>query len=146
MNVTATTAVETPVATAPVKVKRAPAKTKPAAKKKAPAKAAPKASANGKAKAKASRGMADVPAAQRRVALVKLLRKVGATGAGSAKPVSELAAKLGYTKYDVYCLAYHKYHLATAGILKTTTEEGVRGLVVYLTAKGVKATDEQVAG
>ncbi len=145
MNETATTTETAPAAPTP---KAAP-RSKPAAKpaKKAPTKATPakKAAANGTAR-KADRGMADVPAADRRLALVKLLRKVGATSSAAARPVGVLAEKLGYTAYDVYCLAYHKYHLAAEGIVKTTTVEGQRGLSVYLTAKGAKATDEQVKG
>ncbi len=136
---------EAPTTAAPApKVPKAPAKpkAKPAAKKASTGPAKKTAASP----VKQDRSAADVPVAQRRLALVKLLRKLGATKATTARQVSELAGKLGYTNYDVYCLAYHTYFLAEAGIVKTCVQEGERGLGVYLTAKGVKATDEQVAG
>lgn len=84
-----------------------------------------------------------VSAHDRRVALMTLLRKLGATGAGSARSIPELASKLGYTDYDVYCLVYHKYPLAGGGFVKTVEVEGERSLHVHLTAKGkgAKADD-----
>lgn len=151
----APTAAQTAPAPKPAAKPKVEAKAKTSAKKPAKVTPAKKAVANGVHKttgtkvakaARAGRGMADVPAAERRLALVRALRKAGAVSPGSARAIPDLAAKLGYTNYDVYCLAYHKYHLATAGIVKVCEVEGRRGLSVYLTAKGQKATDEQVAG
>lgn len=88
------------------------------------------------------RGMADVPAATRRVEFIKALRKMGATSATSAKPVSAIAAKLGYGNYDVYCLGYHKYPLAVEGYVKQCKLEDSRELHFYLTAKGQKNLPE----
>ena len=133
MSENAITTVETPAGKLVAKATNGRAKAKkpvkPAAKKSAAAK---------------DRSAADVPARDRRVALVKLLRKMQATSATAAKPVKALAERLGYNDYDVYCLAYHKYPLAAAGLVKTVQVEGVRGLSVHLTAKGAKAGDDQI--
>ncbi len=111
-------------------------------KTKAPKKPVAKPATKAKAKVVRDRSSADVPAAARRLALVKLLRKCQATKATTAKPISFLAEKLGYNPYDVYCLVYHKYQLAVEGFVKTAKIEDVKGLCVYLTAKGVKTDPE----
>lgn len=115
------------------------AKLKPAAPKKvmAPKKAAPK-----KEPAERDRSMSDVPASERRLALVKLLRKHKATSGATAIPLSVIAGKLGYTTYDVYCLSYHKFPLARDGFVKTANREDSKETLVYLTAKGVKNDPE----
>lgn len=118
----------------------------PAAKAKAPAKpkTAPKPKPAAKPKAEKSpankrdRGMSEVPAETRRRELVKLLRKQGATSSARAVTTGDLAKKLGYTPYDVYCLAYHSYPLAKNGFVQTAVVEGSRDRGVYLTAKGAK--------
>lgn len=94
--------------------------------------------------ARADRSMADVPAETRRRELVKLLKKLGATSPTTARPVQYLAEKIGYTRYDVYCLVYHKYQLGVTGIVKTVQLEGVRGLSAYLTAKGAKIDLDEI--
>lgn len=83
-----------------------------------------------------------VPAKDRRLALVTLLRTLKATSHQSARTVNELAEKLKYNPYDVYCMVYHKYHLATDGFVKTFKEDGGREVKVFLTAKGVKNDPE----
>lgn len=95
---------------------------------------------------KTSRNMADVPASDRRLALVKLLRKMGATSASVSRPIDVLADKLGYNQYDVYCLGYHKFHLAKQGMIKTVKMEDQKVVSYYLTAEGAKASDEDVRG
>lgn len=158
----------TPVVAAP-KAKTPPTpKAKPAPKAKATAKPAPKAKvekADPKAKGgkkaaapkakvkkasgeapKADRSMADVPVATRRAALLAWLKKVGAKTVASAKPVSEIADALGYNRYDVYCLVYHKYFLFTEGYVKTEKVENANGrqeLGAYLTAKGLKGLEAE---
>lgn len=92
-------------------------------------------------KPKADRGMASIPAAERRVAFLKMLKKLGATSAAAARSKTEIAAKLGYGEYDVYCLGYHKYPLAVNGLVKSAThEEG--GLAFYITVKGLASLDK----
>lgn len=125
-----TAPVETPIT--------APARTK--LKIKTKVKKTVVASSNGKAVR--DRSMADAPASARRLALVKVLRKYQATKTMSAKPISFLADKLGYSVYDVYCLAYSKYPLAVNGFVKTVKLEGSKELSIYLTAKGVKTDPE----
>lgn len=95
---------------------------------------------------KTSRDMADAPASDRRLALVKLLRKMGATSASTSRPIDALANKLGYNQYDVYCLGYHKFHLAKQGMIKTVKMEDQKVVSYYLTAKGAKASDEDIRG
>ena len=142
---------EAPVTKSPVEsdsfVKPAkPRKVKPsktpkakASPKKVPAKAKP---AKAASKKSVDRAMSDVPAKERRVNLVKVLRKMGAVDKESARPISVLAQKLGYTAYDVYCLTYHKFPLAKQGFVKVTEQEGHRDQCVYLTAKGQSTLPE----
>lgn len=93
-----------------------------------------------KPRVKLDRSMkSDVPAKDRRLALLKLLRKHGATKVSTAKPISFLAAKLGYTPYDVYMLTYRTSPLVIQELVKTCQTEEHRDLSVYLTAKGVKS-------
>ncbi len=88
---------------------------------------------------KRNRGTAiGVSVQDRRIALVKLLRTMKATSATSAKPVVEVAEKLGYTNHDVYCLAFHQFPLAKQGFVKTAKLPDVRGNAIYLTDKGKK--------
>lgn len=114
------TTVETPVGK-PVKIK-----VKPTKAQKAP-------------KVKLDRSMkSDVPARDRRLALLKVLRKHQAVKATAAKPISFLAVKLGYNPYDVYMMTYRTSPLVGQELLKTVQHEDNRELSVYLTAKGVK--------
>ena len=128
--------------TVPVAKKAFKKAIKKSAAKKVAAKAASKsggdkpAKKRAAAKAASDRGMADVPVKERRVALLKLLVKLGATSGADARPCGVLAEKLGYTAYDVYCLCYHKYELATEGLVKQAKVEGQRGVCYYVTAKG----------
>lgn len=115
------------------------AKTKPTATKKSPPK---KVADVKKAPPTRDRSMSDVPASERRLALVKLLRKHRATSGASAIPASQIAEKLGYTAYDVYCLAYHKFPLARDGFVKTARREDSKETLVYLTTKGVNTDPE----
>lgn len=118
------------------------AKKTPVPKTKTKVKTDAKTTTNGKAKKKVDRSMSDVPVAERRLALVKLLRKLGATSASTSRPISLLAEKLGYTRYDVYCLVYHKFPLATEGFVKVVQLEENPDRSVYLTAKGQKTDPE----
>jgi hypothetical protein len=117
-------------AAAPVKTaaKKAPAKKTVVAKK-----------ADGK---KVDRSMASIPAAEQRLAFLKLLRKLGAVSAVTAKPLTVIAEKLGYTEYNVYCLGYSKRMLAMEGFVKSIKLEGSRETSYYLTAKGAKTDPE----
>lgn len=118
---------------------KAPRKAKPSAGK-APAKAAPAK----KAASATDRSMADIPAPERKKKLVQLMRKMGATSSGSARSVTELAEKIGYTKFDVYGLlsgTSGKAGSAPACLLATGHVKSVDredGLGFHLTAKGAK--------
>jgi hypothetical protein len=107
-----------------------------------PKKATPKATPK-----KKSRTMSKEPAGERRAKLVKLLKKMKATGK-APQAMKEVAKRLKYTEFDVYglvcgtsgkagsaatCLMAH-------GIAETCRMEGERGLSVYLTPKGLKLT------
>lgn len=109
---------------------------KPKAVAKTPTKAKAKVEPKKDAAKRTDRAMSDIPAADRRKALVKALRAAKATGALAAKPIDELATKLGYGEYDVYCLVYHKFKLHVDGIVKTVKLEGAKRLSAYLTKKG----------
>ena len=137
----------TAVATAPAETPKAPAPKKAPAARKPGANGKPKARKPAPAKAaKPDRHMGASPAGDRRVALVKRLRQVGATGPGSSRPLGDLAEKLGLTRFDVYGLVNgtsgeagsNPRCLVATGHVKTCVQEGVRGACVYLTAKGQK--------
>jgi len=119
----------------------------PAATKKALAKKAPAATKVKKAeKVKADRSMASDPPAERKKALISLLKKMKVTGATKARPVAEIAERLGYTKFDVYGLVNgtsgkagsSSTCLVATGHAATASIEGERGISIYLTAKGAK--------
>lgn len=118
--------------------KKPVAKVKPTAAKKS----SPKKTADVKKATVKDRSMSDVPAAERRLALVKLLRKHRATSGATAMETSKIAERLGYTAYDVYCLAYHKFPLARDGFVKTARREDSKETLIYLTAKGQKTDPE----
>jgi hypothetical protein len=137
-----------------VAAKKVAPKAKPESKK-APAKPAKKAApkeekpVNGKSKKtpaekvektaeRPDRSAADAPVTDRRIAVVKALRKMNATKATVAVSIGDLAAKLGYTHHDVYCLVFHQYPLVVEGFVALATTEEKRGLQAYLTAKGLK--------
>ena len=151
-NETETEATETSTAVATKPKKSKPKKSaakKPASSKKPEAKVSTKKPAkkptkktSASASAKDRSLKSEIPAAQRRVAFVKLLRKMGATSATAAVAGSVIAEKLGYTPYDVYCLGYPKYKLATEGFVKSAKHEGQREVAYYLTAKGNKQDPE----
>jgi hypothetical protein len=110
------------------------AKAKKSTKK---AKKALKASANGKP----DRSMSDTPPGERKTALIKALRKVGATKLTAAVSITDLATKLGYTHFDVYGLVAgtsgkvgsNPNCLLATGHVKVNEEKAV-----YLTPKGAK--------
>lgn len=116
---------------------------KPAAKKPAVAKvkAAAKVEKPGR-----TTGATGKSAGERRLLIVKVLRKMGAVSPGSARTAEDVAAKCGLTRFDVYGQLYHTHKLQAEGFARQVETEGVRGLTYYLTAKGVKATDEQITG
>ena len=137
---------------APKKVKapkpgtKAPAKKAAAAKvaKKAPKKVAKKSTGKSTEKAPRDRSMAKVPPGERKTALVKVMRKLGATGATSSRTIPVLAEATGYTQFDVYGLlrgtsgkadSGPRCLVATGHVKAADTEEG---LAFYLTAKGQK--------
>lgn len=76
--------------------------------------------------------------AERRLIVVKAMRKLGAVGATSSVTAAILVEKTGLTPYDVYCLLYKHYPLQVGGFVKQVQVEGVRGLSYHLTAKGQK--------
>jgi hypothetical protein len=97
---------------------------------------------------KPDRSMNETPASGRKIALVKLMKKVGAFSQTTSRTVEFLAEKLGYTKFDVYgllsgtsgkagsspnCLLAHG--IARVGDFP----DGGRGKSYFLTAKGQKA-------
>lgn len=82
-----------------------------------------------------SRALGDVPARERRRALIKHLKSVRAFSPLEAKPIDAVADKLGYTEYSVYCLVYPKFKLAIDGLVKTAKLEGSR-MAIYLTPRG----------
>lgn len=88
------------------------------------------------------RSMAPVPASERRKAFLALLRRRKADKPSSAIAISEMAEKLGYNSYDVYCLGYHKYPLAAGGYVKSVKHEGDKELSFYATAKGMKSSPD----
>lgn len=75
---------------------------------------------------------------QRREKVVKTMIKIGANNATSAKTADQIAAKTGFTRFDIYGLLYHTNFLAQEGYVKQVKIEGVKGLSYYLTAKGSK--------
>ena len=85
-------------------------------------------------------------APERRLAVVVALRKLGALSEKMARTADDVAAKSGLTRFDVYGQFYHTHRLQTEGYVKQCEVDGVRGLSYYLTAKGAKATDEQIKG
>lgn len=112
-----------------------PAANKPAAKPAAKAAAA-------EAKARPDRHMSETPAAERKVALVKALRKFRATSSSAACPLAKLVEELGYTRFDVYGLINGTSGaagsaptcLAATGHVKVIASD--EGLAAYLTPKG----------
>ncbi len=96
----------------------------------------------GKAVSKADRSTADVPANERRAALVKCLRKAKATEAAKGLLLEELAGRLKYTRFDAYGLVSGTSGKAgsSPGCLLATGHVQVAnredGLAVYLTKKG----------
>lgn len=118
-----------------------------AATKKAATKPAPKAEAKSKAAEGESRRTVngtDKSVGERRLAVVIALRKMGATSEKAARTADELAAKTGLSRFDVYGQLYHTHKLQKEGFARQCEVEGVRGLSYYLTAKGAKATDDQI--
>lgn len=134
-------------ATPAVETKAAPKSAKKAAPKAAKAaKKAPKA-AN---KAPAAKAVKDAPKtsadkgvlwSEKRVTIVKAMRKLGATSAATAKSAAAIAEKAGCKVSDVKHYCYYKQQLVQYGFVKIATaeSENQRGLAYYLTAAGVKA-------
>ena len=104
---------------------------------------------NTPAKESADRGdrsmAVDVSPGDRRIALVKKMRQLGATNASGAKTAKQLSEKVGYTQFDVYGLVSGTSGkagssprcLIATGHVKPAAVEG-EGIGYYLTAKGVK--------
>ncbi len=88
---------------------------------------------------KPNRAMSDLPIGGRRIALVKLMKKLGAGSPATARSLPDLAEKLGYTNHDVYVLVFHQYPLVEEKFVQSAKLDGQRGLAVYLTKKGQKA-------
>lgn len=139
-------------APAPKPKKAAAPKAKPAAvkKKTTPAGKTAKPKAKAKKTAEVDRSMAEVPVGDRRIALVKAMRKAHATSAQDALTVEALAEKVGYTKFDVYGLlsgtsgkagSNPRCLLATGHAKVADTQDG-RGY--YLTAKGTKTSFKEI--
>lgn len=90
-----------------------------------------------------NRKMADVPANERKITLVKLLRKSRSTSATTAKSVSDLVALTGWSRFDVYGLingtsgkaGSSPTCLVATGHVKVSVDE-TDGLSVYLTKAG----------
>ncbi len=128
---------ENPVQDATPEAKKAARKS---ASKKAPAKGTKKAPV----KKAPVRVTADAPAGERRVNVVKALRRAGAVSQTQAVPMADLAEKVGYSAYDVYgCVCGHSGKTGSAPTCLVATKhaavckhEGVRGLSVYLTKAG----------
>lgn len=93
---------------------------------------------------------ADVKPFERRLALVKALRKAGAKNIRTAVTVSSLVTSLGYTKFDVYGLLRgtsgkadsNPRCLVAQGLC--SVHQGEEGLAAFLTASGAKVKDEAV--
>lgn len=78
----------------------------------------------------------DVPWNEKKVAVFKALKQLGATkGPTSARSAVQVADKAGVSQRDVrhYC-----YHARAAGLVEVAEAEGVRGYSFYLTARGAK--------
>jgi biopolymer transport protein ExbD len=75
----------------------------------------------------------DLPWHDKKVAIFKALKALGATKSGDAVSAVQVAAKAKVTARDVrhYC-----YHAKAAGLVDLATIEDVRGHAFYLTAKG----------
>jgi hypothetical protein len=146
---------ETPIETSPTESPSdnaaAPAKVRKKAEKKA-AKAKPVAKLNGhvkmakkpaKVKDDSARHVSkDLTVDQKRVAVLKALKQMGATGATTAKSKLQVAAKSGLSGFDVYGICYHKNQLAVEGLIKQAEHQDVRGLCYYVTAKGLKSLEK----
>lgn len=137
-------------APAPKPKKAAAPKAKSTAVKKKPTPAKKTAKPKAKKAAEVDLSMSEVPVGDRRIALVKAMRKAHATSAQDALTVEALAEKVGYTKFDVYGLlsgtsgkagSNPRCLLATGHAKVADTQDG-RGY--YLTAKGVKTNFKEV--
>lgn len=134
------------------KAEKKAAKSQPAkAEKKNPKKPAPKkTSAKAEKNGKVDRSMADVPPGERKSALVKALRKLGAVKASSVAKAQDLCKATGYTPFDVYGLVNGTSGkagssptcLSATGHVKVADHEDGRGY--YLTAKGIKTGFDEV--
>lgn len=87
-------------------------------------------------------GETDKTPAQRRMAVIKAMRGLGAVSATTSVTADRLATKCGMTRFDVYGQLYHTNHLQRDGFVKQVQMEGVRGLSYHLTAKGQKTDPE----
>lgn len=135
-NVATTQAEAAPVATAAAPAKKSGAK-KPAkaGKAKAAAKKATKpAASNGAAQFGMDRDH-DLPWNDKKVAIFKAMKKMGAVGATNSKSATEIAEKAQVTSRDVrhYC-----YHAKAAGLVGVHEMAEIRGYGFALTAKGEK--------
>lgn len=77
----------------------------------------------------------------RRQAVVKAMRKLGAISASTARPAEDIAKKANFKGLDVvkvklHCDVYRGSELIKQGFANSTREEGSRSLLYYLTAKG----------
>lgn len=142
-------------------------KAKPKAKPKAKVEKKPAAKTVAKPKAKASTAPkskpmsndgksvhADLPqqevkfdgvGGERRVAILKAMKALGATGVTTAIPPDKIAAKAKIDDVKVVKIhldVYRTGELLHNGYAKSTKSEEVRGNLYYLTAKGVKKASE----
>jgi hypothetical protein len=86
----------------------------------------------------------------RRIALVKAMRKLGATGQDSARTPEDIAKTMGTVEgikmtdrvdlIKIILDVYRTAELVHNGFAASTKHEGVRGNVYYLTQKGQKTT------
>lgn len=89
-------------------------------------------------------GVTDKSVGERRLMVIKVLRRGKATSAMTAMTATAVAAKSGLTRFDAYGQLYHTHFLQQAGFVKQVKLEGSRELSFFLTAKGDKATDDVV--
>jgi len=121
-------------------------KTDPTPKTTSPKQSSPKPKTSKKTPAVTAKvrsvGDTDMSPTQRRLAVIKAMRKIGAVSATTAATADLLAEKSGLTRFDVYGQLYHANPLQKNGFVKQVQVEGVRGLSYHLTAKGQKSDPE----
>lgn len=84
----------------------------------------------------------DLTPVQRRLVVVKAMRKIGATTAATSITATALAAKCGMSRFEVYGALYHTHPLQVQGFVKQVKLEDNRENSYHLTAKGIKSDPE----